>query len=218
LSFDLETIPQEPDTLTESQKKQYEKKAASMLQSPNVTENMIRSTDPFIGRILCIGMYYKNDEVDPVQEEKIAFWEGTEKDILLRFWGVIEKLQPGTKIITFNGFNFDIPWIRIRSLVHGIKLPKCPVDFFNVNPFKNTPHVDMMIAIKNDKYLKNISVGLGLACDSFGVPTPKDGIDGSQVYDAYKQGRIEEIASYVKKDVYSTGLLYERLKELNYGI
>lgn len=216
LSFDLETIPQPPLSLTKAQLKQFDMK---MKNNEVLGEVGVKSTDPFLGRILCIGIYYKNTEVTPIEELSESIYNEDEKKILEEFWEGIASLSPGTKLVGFNTKRFDIPWIRIRSAVHGIKIPNCKVDFFNLNQFKNTPHVDMMIAVKGDPFMPNITVGLGLACESFGIPSPKEGgIDGSQVYTAYLEGRGAEVAEYSKRDTKSTGLLYEKFLELNYGI
>ena len=216
LSFDYETIPQPEEDLTAAQIKHWEKKKVA-LGTPGVTDTMIRSTDPFLGRILCAGMKYKDDTGDELVEEELAIFEGTEKDILIRFWEVISSVSRGTKIITFNGFNFDIPWSRIRSLANNITIPHLNINFFDVGTFsKYCPHVDIMVAIKGDKFIKNVSVGLDLACTTFGIPTPKDGIDGSQVYKFYLEGQLPKIADYVKRDASSTGLLYEKLINLGY--
>lgn len=210
LSFDLETIPQELSSYSHAQLVQLEKKKKS---NPDAPESMIRGTDPFLGQILCIGIYYKNEYAGISQTK--ALYNKSEKEILEDFWKGIEALDSNTKILSFNGFNFDIPWIRIRSLANGIRIPNTKLDFFNLNPFKNTPHIDLMVELKGDKYNKNISVNLDLACDIAGVTSPKDGIDGSMVYQAYLDGRLEEIAGYVQKDVKANGDLFERLIELN---
>ena len=212
LSYDLETIPQPEETYTAAQKVQLEKKKA---QFPNWTENTIKGTDPFLGKIIAIGIYYKN-EYHEGQTQNIAIYGDDEKKLLEEFWEGITSLSQGTKIITFNGFNFDIPWIRIRSLANNIEIPKTQVQFFNLNPFKGTPHIDLMAELKGDKYNRNISVGLALACETCGIPTPKDEIDGSKVYDAYLAGRLDDIAEYVKKDVVANGRLYEKLVNMNY--
>jgi len=217
LSFDLETIPLEEDTYSKAQKKQFKVKRRSAPES--FSDEGIRGTDPTLGRILCIGVYYKDDTTTPPTDTKTCIYEGTEKEILESFWEGIASLPAGTKIISFNGIKFDIPWVRIRSLVHGIKIPRSRVDFFNVNQFKNSPHVDLMISIKGDKFLPGITLGLGLACEIFNIPSPKDGgIDGSEVYDFYKAGKVKEIADYAERDTYSTGLLYEKMVELGYGV
>lgn len=212
LSFDLETIPQDEKTYTSAQLKQLKKKQERF---PTWEDNTIKGTDPFLGKIIAIGIYYKNDFYEK-QTQNMAIYGDDEKHILEEFWDGISSLSEGTKLLSFNGFNFDIPWIRIRSLVNEITIPKLKVNFFNLNPFKGTPHIDLMVELKGDKYNQNINVSLEMACDACGIPSPKDAIDGSQVYKAYLDGRIEEIAAYAKKDVVANGMLYEKLKKLNY--
>lgn len=210
LVFDIETVPQE--TLSEAQLKQVEKKKKSLT---TMDETSILSTDPFLGKIIVISVYYKNN-FDGSTKCK-AIYGDDEKQNLEEFWAGIAKLEHNTKIISFNGFNFDIPWIRLRSMIHGIAVPRGKVNFFNMNVYKSCPHVDLMVELKGDKYNRTISVGLDLACKSFGIESPKDGnIDGSQVYAAYKDGRLEDIAEYSKRDVIATGRLYEKMIELNY--
>lgn len=217
LSFDLETIPQDAESYSKAQKRQFDIKRAST--SENFSDDGIRSTDPTLGRILCIGIYYVNTDSTPVERNSMCIYKGTEKDILESFWEGVESLPHGTKLVSFNGLRFDVPWVRLRSLANNIKIPKCKVDFFNVNQFHGSPHVDLMVSLKGDKFLPNITLGLGLACEIFGIPSPKDGgIDGSEVYEFYKNGKIDEIASYAERDTESTGLLYEKLLDLNYGV
>lgn len=209
LVFDIETIPQE--NLSKAQLIQLEKKK----KSTTMEDVTILSTDPFLGKVIVISIFYKN-KFDNSEQCK-AIYGTNEKEILEEFWNGITKLEHNTKLISFNGFNFDIPWLRIRSIINGIQIPNSKVNFFNLNPYKGCPHIDLMVVLKGDKYNRMISVGLDLACNSIGITSPKDGgIDGSQVYKAFKDGRLEEIAEYGKRDVIATGLLFEKLVELNY--
>ena len=54
-------------------------------------------------------------------------------------------------------------------------------------------------------------VGLEHIALALGIPTPKEGIDGSQVFDFYKAGRIDEICEYCKRDVETTRAIYKRM-------
>ena len=48
-------------------------------------------------------------------------------------------------------------------------------------------------------------------CTAFGIPTPKDEIDGSKVYDYWLEGRHDEIADYCKRDVDATRQAYKAM-------
>jgi len=46
-----------------------------------------------------------------------------------------------------------------------------------------------------------------------GIPSPKDGIDGSMVADVYyKEKNIERIVKYCEKDVFATAQLFLKFK------
>ncbi len=59
------------------------------------------------------------------------------------------------------------------------------------------------------------SGSLDLVCNFLSIPTPKDGIDGSQVQQFHDDGRDDEIRDYCKRDVEATILVYEKFKSLN---
>lgn len=54
-------------------------------------------------------------------------------------------------------------------------------------------------------------VSLDSLCRALRVPSPKDGIDGSQVFAAWLAGRHEEIAAYNLRDVVATRDVWHRL-------
>jgi len=50
----------------------------------------------------------------------------------------------------------------------------------------------------------------------FGIPTPKDDIDGSQVAEVYyKEKNIKRIALYCQKDVVATAQVFLRLNSMD---
>ena len=53
---------------------------------------------------------------------------------------------------------------------------------------------------------------LALLCELFGIETPKDDIDGSQVSEVYrKENNLTRIVQYCKKDVIATAQVYHKL-------
>ena len=48
-------------------------------------------------------------------------------------------------------------------------------------------------------------------CEYLGVPTPKDDIDGSEVYDVFLKGDLDRIYKYCKKDVEATYACYLKM-------
>ena len=58
-------------------------------------------------------------------------------------------------------------------------------------------------------------VGLEHIALALGIPSPKEGIDGSQVAQVYSEGGVEEICEYCKRDVETTRAVYKRMVFLN---
>jgi predicted PolB exonuclease-like 3'-5' exonuclease len=54
-------------------------------------------------------------------------------------------------------------------------------------------------------------ISLVKLCRVLGIDSPKDGIDGSKVYDYLRDGKIDEVAEYCKRDIKATREAYHRL-------
>ncbi|MBK0395576.1 hypothetical protein [Kingella bonacorsii] len=52
-------------------------------------------------------------------------------------------------------------------------------------------------------------------CTILNIPTPKDSLDGSQVWDAIQAGRVQEVVDYCARDVAATREVYRRLNFIN---
>lgn len=57
-------------------------------------------------------------------------------------------------------------------------------------------------------------ISLDNLCSALGIPSPKDGIDGSQVWEFVRAGKINEVAEYCKRDVEAVRTIYRRLNFL----
>ena len=55
------------------------------------------------------------------------------------------------------------------------------------------------------------NLGLEHVALSMGIPTPKEGIDGSQVNEFFKAGKIKEICDYCVRDVETTRAVYKKM-------
>jgi DNA polymerase III epsilon subunit-like protein len=107
------------------------------------------------------------------------------------------------KFIGHNLINFDLPFIRKRAVINGIKPPA----WFPVNPRPNSEFVyDTMIEwagwngrISLDRLGRALQVG------------DKGNFDGSMVYDAVLVGDIKRVADYCVDDVDLTRAIYKRM-------
>ncbi len=93
--------------------------------------------NPLYGKICCIGYYSEEDG-------KGCYISEDETEIINNVMESIfnAKERNSTQIVTWNGCNFDIPFIFKRALLLGIK----PTTFLGmwIKRYSNTPHTDLM--------------------------------------------------------------------------
>lgn len=161
------------------------------------------------GRIVCISVGLIRG---PHLREK-SFYGEDEKRLLTDFAALLNNYYSdySSYLCGHNSKEFDIPFIARRMLVHGIPLP----DILNVAGKKpwECRFIDTMDLWKFGDYKHFTS--LKLLCAVFGIPTPKDDIDGSQVAGVfYNDKDYDRIAKYCEKDVLATVQVYLRMNGL----
>jgi len=175
---------------------------------------------PFRGKIVTIGviniedgrscaMYEVPGQTDLRMEKSgnRTYISGTEKQILDKFWGFFDE---DARFISFNGRQFDGPFLMIRSAINGI-VPKRDLVGYR---YAYHPNCDLREALNffGTTFAKQFKFNLDLACKAFGVETSKgEGLDGRSVETWYRAGRHREIADYCLDDVRATAELYEKL-------
>lgn len=214
LAFDIETIPQQ-EPLTDIQQEELGKQLEKIFaKNPDWTEEdkikyrrLIMATNPMFGEIVCIGIYKTTTLNGSYQYDSRAFTtktEGNEKQILSRFWKILEPFKG--VFVSFNGLDFDVPFILKRSMKHGI----LPTNnrFLDKRRFSINPHFDVKLVIGDwDKYAFGT---LRLVCDHLGIASPKEGVvKAENVEEEFKKGNIDLIAEYCLKDVEATHSAYE---------
>ncbi len=176
---------------------------------------------PFTGRIVAIGVV--NAETGrscamyevPGQTEVITrkdgnrtMISGTELQILEKFW---EYLDKDDRFISFNGRQFDGPFLMIRSAIQGLAPKRDLVG----NRYRFHPNCDLREVLNFNGTLnpRQMRFNLDLACKSFGIVSSKtEGMDGRAVETFYRAGRHEDIAIYCLEDVRATCELYLKLE------
>jgi hypothetical protein len=153
------------------------------------------SFDGAFGRILCIG-YALNDE-----PTEILYENGDEKKMLQKFWDIAKNID---LFIGHNVMDFDLRFIYQRSVVNKVR----PLKELNFARYRSNPIYDT--AREWNKW-SGPMIGLENLALALGIPSPKDGIDGSQVYSFYQQDRVKEILDYCKRDVETTRRVYKKM-------
>ena len=96
-------------------------------------------------------------------------------------------------------------------LIHGIMLPSI-LDIAGKKPWE-VNHLDTMQMWKFGDYKSYTS--LKLLAHVFGLPTPKDDIDGSQVGAVYwQENDLNRIVRYCEKDVVTLAQVYLKMKQI----
>lgn len=160
------------------------------------------------GKIICIsiGIIDKNDTL------KIkSFADDNEKKLLLEFGNIFNSQRLRDVILcAHNGKEFDFPWIARRFLINGM-MPPVPFQMFGKKPWE-IPHLDTMELWKFGDYKSFIS--LELMAHVFGIPTPKDDIDGSMVSSIYYiEKDLQRIVDYCEKDVLTLANIFRRMRQ-----
>jgi DNA polymerase elongation subunit (family B) len=177
---------------------------------------------PFTGRIVAIGivnaesgrscaMYEVPGQTDIItrREGNRTLISGSERQILETFW---EYLGKEDRFISFNGRQFDGPFLMIRSAILGLSPKRDLVG----NRYRFHPNCDLREVLNFNGTInpRQMRFNLDLACKAFGIVSSKtEGMDGRAVETFYRSGRHEEIAIYCLEDVRATCELYLKLEK-----
>lgn len=106
-----------------------------------------------------------------------------------------------------NGKEFDFPFLCRRFLINNIPLPGI-LRIQGLKPWE-VKHIDTLDLWKFGDYKHYTS--LNLLAHVFGIPSPKDTMDGSMVAKAYYEEKaLKKIADYCIKDVVTLARVYRR--------
>lgn len=223
IAFDMETVGADWEQLDEPTRKYLRDRAARKSAREGLPEGGVDemahtglSLAPGTGKIVSIALVnletnhgallYEGDTgwVDTADQATRIF-RGTEERMLQEFWQLLERYG---RVVTYNGRNFDLPFAYIRSAIHGIR----PGRNLLGNRYSIADHCDLSEVLTFFGAAQE-RFSLDYWCRRFGIHSPKsEGIDGSQVGDYYRAGRIHEIAKYCLRDAQATGEMYRKLE------
>lgn len=148
--------------------------------------------NPYTDRITCICAMDRKRKIYIIDED--------ESNILKRFVELIKNIDT---MVTWNGREFDLPFIKIRCLKHKIKIQDrfILVDLKQIfTPFKfedglRRPHLSEVASL----------LGIGAKLMS-GSAAPK----------LFEKKQYDILKKYCMKDVLLTKNIYEKIKKLSY--
>jgi uncharacterized protein YprB with RNaseH-like and TPR domain len=221
LFLDIETVPmrERMEDLPDPFRKLWEKKAENILRQEEMTadEKFERAgIYAEFGKIVCVSVGYFTGQTGAFRLK--SFYGEDEKVLLEAFMSSLADMETFLRrrnmqltLCAHNGKEFDFPYLARRMLILGLKVP----DILNVAGKKpwEVPFLDTMEMWKFGD--RKSYTSLELLAALFGIPTPKDDIDGSQVAEVYyKEKDVERIARYCEKDVVTTARIYQHLTGL----
>lgn len=226
LYFDIETLPASEesfDTLRILFNKKMEKKAkqAEILGEVVAEVDMEKSFDDYVkgtsfdgayGRVLCIAYAVNDDEV------RVLCNPENEQKPIEDFWFVARQCD---LFVGHNIMDFDLRFLLQRSMVLKVKPSwqrfgkkdwnNPDQKYLSFARYQHMPIFDTMHEWAAWGGSRGGGLGLEHIALAMGIPSPKDGIDGSQVFEFYKAGKVKEICEYCKRDVDTTRSVYKRM-------
>jgi hypothetical protein len=208
VAWDIETCPLPSETLPSAQQERLSSEVERLRErSPEESEEAMRrkagSFHPHLGWICCISAVRGGP--DGMEEPKswTAASPAEEEDLLDQFWADVHAIgrhhdQSGKDLqwITFNGKNFDVPFLTSRTVANGLMPTR--EDITHTYPYGHEPHADLMGLWPNSNY------SLEGLCSFLDVDPPKDDVDGSMVAELTRDGQIQEVAEYCEGDAVAT--------------
>lgn len=141
----------------------------------------------------------------------------SEAQLIQKFFDIVEAETP--QLVSWNGGGFDLQVLHYRALVHGLVARRYWETGANDQQFRwnnylsryHSRHLDLMDLLA--LYTPRANAPLDDLAQLCGFPG-KFGMDGSQVWGAWQEGRIDEIRAYCETDVANTYLMFCRFQLL----
>jgi len=138
-----------------------------------------------------------------------------EGKLIQRFFDGIEKYTP--QIVSWNGGGFDLPVLHYRGMLHGVRAARYWDQGEDDRDFKwnnyisryHARHLDLMDLLA--LYQPRGAAPLDDFARLLGFPG-KLGLEGSQVWQAWQDGKLPQIRSYCEADVANTYLVFLRFQ------
>ncbi len=198
--WDIETVPDLPGFA-----------AANGLSGKTEAEVLEAIGDKFpkhiYHSIVCIGALVAHREqgawiVDALGAPHIG--ERTEKQLISAFADKIAELSP--QLVTFNGNSFDLPVLRYRAMINAVSAPG-----LSARPYFNRYTEDALdLCDVLSSFGSQAKASLNELSKIMGLPGKPDSIDGSEVHQYFREGRIKEIADYCETDIVNTHRVWLR--------
>ena len=217
LVFDLETIPDVSGlrTLLGADAALSDAEVAAQAFAARREKTGSDFLQHHLHRVAAISCVFRDDEGFRVRS--LGSVDDAEPKLIQDFYRIVERYTP--QLVSWNGGGFDLPVLNYRALIHGINAARFWEMGDEDRDFKwnnylsryHTRHLDLMDHLA--MYTGRANAPLDDLAKLCGFPG-KMGVDGSQVWSLYQEGRLQEIRDYCETDVVNTYLVYCRYQLL----
>lgn len=205
LVFDIETLGKKFEDLDESEQdyllnnleknEEDKEKAKAKTGLYSIFGSVCAIGGYDVGNKNGIVLSLSEKEIKPEKENFVYKTFKTEKELLEEFWKISFDYE---QFVTYNGDNFDFPFLMIRSGINRVKMP------FEIKRWGSEKFIDLQVKIRQSHAFK-----LEFLCKAFGIENPKEkGVHGDDVTRLYNDGEFNKIADYVARDATATAELY----------
>ena len=164
---------------------------------------------PIQHKVVAIGVVLRNDE--GIRPLVLGEEDAKESELIMRFFRGLGHYVPD--LVTWNGAAFDLPVLNFRALRHEVQAKVYWETGMNDRAFRfnnylsrfHWRHTDLMDALSGFQGRGRPS--LREACALLGLPG-KSLMNGSNVMEAYLEGKIGEIRRYCLEDALNTHLVH----------
>ncbi|GMV03677.1 MAG: 3'-5' exonuclease [Burkholderiaceae bacterium] len=164
-------------------------------------------------RVVAIGALLRTE--DELKVRCIGEPDDPEAKLIRGFYQLVERHTP--QLVSWNGGGFDLQVLHYRALVHGAQAARYWEQGDEDREFKwnnylgryHSRHLDLMDVLA--LYTPRANAPLDELARLCGFPG-KLGMDGSQVWPAYRDGHLAEIRAYCETDVANTYLMFCRFQ------
>jgi 3'-5' exonuclease len=162
------------------------------------------------------GAFVLDESLEAGKMKRVDLADGTraavsdERTMLQAFWKMLAEYYDEAHLVSFNGVDFDAPFLMLRSAQCRVRPSRKIVG--TDKPWETSKkHIDLAKELTFNAFGSANSSGatrkynFDFYARSFGIPSPKsEGVHGGNVAEYYAEGRTSEIAEYCMRDVRAT--------------
>ncbi len=220
LFVDIETVPAHPrlsevprtlrELWVEQNAKKRNHKADEEDEDSDESSYLAAGLRAEYGKVICISLGRFDGGTEESNFRIRSLFSHTETEVLTKFTKVLRK-YPDHRLCAHHGKGFDFPFLGKRFLINGLPLPS-QLNIIGMKPW-DVAHIDTNEMWAFGARGWGNGATLKLLCAVFGIPSPKDDIDGSQVCSVYygEKDGLSRIVEYCEKDVKSLAAVFKKM-------